>query len=373
MSSLLDRIIDLAIKIQRIPAPTFYERQRAEYIHTCFRQEGLQDVSIDSLGNVYACLGGQSNRPPVVVSAHLDTVFPSQFDLHSIRERETISGPGIGDNALGLAGLFGLVWAIKDGGIVLPGDLWLVANVGEEGLGDLGGMRAVVDRFGSHPLAYLVLEGMSLGQIYHRGLGVRRYRIWVATPGGHSWVNQGCPSAIHELAKLVTGITSLALPKQPRTTINVGVINGGISVNTIAPEATLELDLRSEDEGVLRDLSNKILDMVEGANSADIQVSAALIGQRPRGEIPPDHPLVKLAVDCLQAQGFQPRLNIGSTDANIPLSRGYPAICIGLTSGRGAHTAAEQIDISPLNKGLSQMVELARGIFQLGLDRGTTN
>lgn len=364
-TGLVDRILELAVNIQQIPAPTFFEKQRAEYIHSCFQAEGLRDVWLDSVGNVYARLGGEAKRLPVIVSAHLDTVFPAKMKMDVIKEKDRIIGAGIGDNALGVAGLLGLVWALKQRRTNLCGDLWLVANVGEEGLGDLSGMRAVVDRFGSQISAYLVLEGMALGHVYHQGLEVNRYRIGVVTPGGHSWVNQGSPSAIHELAKLVTHLTNLPIPKQPRTTINVGVINGGISVNTIAPEAYLELDLRSEDEETLKNLSRQVIEVVEQVNSPDIQATATLIGNRPRGGIPADHPLVRLAIRCLEAQGIRPQLNIGSTDANIPLNRGLPAICIGLTTGRGAHTMGESIEISPLGKGLNQLVELVEGVYQL--------
>jgi acetylornithine deacetylase/succinyl-diaminopimelate desuccinylase-like protein len=244
-------------------------------------------------------------------------------------------------------------------------DIWLVANVGEEGLGNLKGMKAVVDRFGSEPLAYIVLEGMALGQIYHRGLGVRRYRISVHTKGGHAWVDFGTPSAIHELAALVVKLNALTLPLEPRTTINVGMITGGTSVNTIAAEATCELDLRSESSQELSDLTNRVLMLVREANRNSkhvVQVKADVIGERPAGEIPENHGLVKLAVDCYAANGIKAKLNIGSTDANEPLSRGVPAICVGLTTGGGSHSMAEYIDTKPLSLGLGTLVDIIREI-----------
>ncbi|MGZ6346135.1 MAG: M20/M25/M40 family metallo-hydrolase, partial [Anaerolineales bacterium] len=226
-------LIDLAVAIQQIPAPTFNEGDRAEFVRLRFSEEGLADVELDSVGNVFARLPGQDSKRSLVVSAHLDTVFLSNIDLHVSREPGRILAPGIGDNSLGVAGLFGLVWALRDRHQILPGDLWLAANVCEEGLGNLHGIRAVVDRFGSLPLAYIVLEGMALGQVYNRGLGVRRYRITVRTAGGHSWIDYGKPSAIHELTALATCIASLEPPRLPRTTLNVGIISGGTSVNTI--------------------------------------------------------------------------------------------------------------------------------------------
>jgi len=361
---MLSKIIDLLLAIQRIPAPTFGEAQRATFMFELFRSEGLQDVSLSAIGNVYARLPGLGSRPPLVVAAHLDTVFPENADLTVRVTDEKITGPGIGDNTAGLAGLLGLLWTLRLRQVVLPGDLWLVATVGEEGLGDLRGMRAVVDRFEDQPLAYLVVEGMSLGQIYHRALNVQRFRITARTEGGHSWVDHGRPSAVHEVAHLASRLTSLDLPSQPRTTLNVGVISGGTTVNSIAAQAHLELDLRSEDAGPLADLVAQMERLVRETNRQGVHVIVENIGQRPVGEIPTDHPLVRLAVDCLQSLGITPMLSIGSTDANVPLSRGYAAICVGLTTGSGVHTMNEFINVQPLSYGIQQLVGLVEGIFR---------
>jgi acetylornithine deacetylase/succinyl-diaminopimelate desuccinylase-like protein len=322
---------------------------------------------------VHALIQGRGEKPPVVVSAHLDTVFPRETDLTITRTPETIYGPGIGDNSIGLAGLFGLYWSLQENNIrqnatlPLPGDLWLIANVCEEGLGNLAGMKAVVNRFGGNVLAYIVLEGMSLGQIYHRGLGVRRYRISVHTRGGHSWVDYGKPSAIHELAELVVKIKTLALPVEPRTSLNVGVISGGTSVNTIAAEASLQLDLRSTNSQALGILINQVETLVDQANQKGgdgFRVESEVIGDRPSGEIRAGHSLVGLAVKSLEAYGITARLNIGSTDTNEPLSRGFPAICVGLTTGGGSHTVNEYIDIKPIAQGLGALVGLVQAVFQ---------
>jgi tripeptide aminopeptidase len=363
MNAILSRLIDLAIEIQQIPAPTFHETERASFVQTLFEQEALADISTDPTGNVYACLPGEGKARPIILSAHTDTVFPFSTSLKVSRTPERLCGPGIGDNSLAVAALLGLVWSLRAQPLFLPGDLWLVANTGEEGLGDLAGMRAVVNRFGSTPLAYLVLEGMSFGKIYHRGLGVRRYRITATTEGGHSWGSYGKPSAIHELAALVTRLTALQLPETPRTTLNVGVIEGGTSVNTIAPHACLELDLRSENPRTLADLSCQVQTLVEQANWPEVQFTAEVIGNRPASELPLHHPLVRLGVECLEKQGVSPELCIGSTDANVPLSRGLPAICIGLTTGSGAHTTGEYIDLHPLEKGMAQLVMLVARAF----------
>jgi tripeptide aminopeptidase len=363
MTDITDRMLDLAIEIQQIPAPTFAEGQRAGFVYGLFLEENLADVSIDRVGNVYGRLMGSSDSAPLIVSAHLDTVFPIETNLQVTRQPDRIAGPGIGDNSLGVAGLFGLLWALRERKVNLPGDVWLVANVCEEGLGDLHGMRAVVERFGGDVLAYLVLEGMALGHIYHRALGVSRYRISIKTAGGHSWIDYGRPSAVHELASLITNLTSMALPFEPRTTINVGRIEGGTSVNTVAAEAHLELDLRSESAEVLFRLVRKVEVLANGYQREGVNITMENIGQRPAGEIPADHHLVLLAEACLREQGLNPVLTIGSTDANIPLSRGYPAICLGITSGAGAHTILEFAYTEPATSGIEQLLSFVSKVW----------
>lgn len=371
MTNIIERIIELAIRIQQIPAPTFHERKRAEFVRGLFEEEGLEDVSIDEAGNVYGLLsnvtGQKSNVKPLIVSAHLDTVFPFEMDLSVRREGERVYGIGIGDNSLGVAALFGLMWMLTSpqpsseriGG----GDIWFVANVGEEGLGDLRGMKAVVDRFGSDVLAYLVLEGMALEHVYHKAIGVKRYRITAKTQGGHSWSDYGQPSAVLELSKLVVQLSSLKLPSKPRTTMNVGRINGGTSINAIPAEAWLELDLRSEGGHELAELVAGVERLIEAANKPGVRVEAEAIGTRPAGEMSADHPLVKLAQACLVEQGLEATLTSGSTDANVPLSRGYPAVVLGVTKGGGAHTRNEFIETAFVEKGMRQ---LARFVSLVG-------
>jgi len=371
MIDLTTRMLDLSIAIQQIPAPTFQEAARAEFVRARFVEENLADIKLDGAGNVYARLPGKGSAKALVVSAHLDTVFPTSVDLHFERQQERILGPGIGDNSLGVAGLFGLVWALRERSLALPGDLWLVANVCEEGLGDLRGMRVVVDHFGSDPLAYILLEGMALGHITHNGLGVRRARITVRTSGGHAWNDHGQPSAIHELTALSTHITALSLPgtgtttprpgtgtTTPRTTLNIGIISGGSSVNTIAAEAMLELDLRSESDEALEELAGRVEQIVRAAAKPGVTVESEMIGRRPSGRIPAEHALVRLAQDCLRAAGVEPHLNTASTDANLPLSRGLAAVTIGLTTGGRAHSVDEFINVAPLEKGMEQLIRL---------------
>jgi acetylornithine deacetylase/succinyl-diaminopimelate desuccinylase-like protein len=351
-----DRLLDLAIQIQQIPAPTFDEAARGKFVLEMFSREGLSDLQTDSVGNVFARLPGRGSNSPLIVSAHLDTVFPAETDLAIRRKQNRVYGPGLGDNALGVAGLFGLLGSLHEAQVNLPGDLWLVANTGEEGLGDLRGMKAVVEKFGADPRLYLILEGMAFGHIYHKAIGVRRYKIIAHATGGHSWIDYGKPSAIHELSELITKITALRLPANPRTTLNVGRIGGGTSINTLAAEAWMELDLRSAAADALTELVRQVEKLVQAANRPGVRFEARLVGQRPAGEMSIHHPLVALAESCLLEEGMQPNLTTGSTDANIPLSRGYPALVLGLTHGSGAHTFDEYIETGPLEKGLRHLV-----------------
>ena len=367
MTNIVDRILELAIQIQQIPAPTFNESKRAAFVCGLFASEGLSVVSIDGVGNVYGLLPSSrpltAHRRPLVVSAHTDTVFPLDMDLKVKREAGKIFGIGIGDNSLGVAGLVGLIWMLREWKIELKGDIWFVANVCEEGLGDLRGMRAVVDRFGGNVQAYLVLEGMALGHVYHRAVGVKRYRVTVTTQGGHSWSDYGRLSAIHELSKLVVQLTSLELPKEPRTTMNVGKISGGTSINVIAPEAWLELDLRSEGQESLAKLVSDAEMIIRGANKPGLTVEAEVIGQRPAGEMGPAHPLIQLAEECLREQGLDAILTTGSTDANISLSNNFPALVLGISTGGGAHTKNEYINTALVEKGMKQLVRFAERVW----------
>lgn len=376
MTNTIDRIIEMAIQIQQIPAPTLHEEKRGEFVQKLFMDEGLQDVTIDDAGNVYGLLpkvqgdapslskGQKTKVNPLIISAHLDTVFPLEMDLSVTREDNKIYGIGIGDNSLGVAALFGLIWMLRERQIELGGDIWFVANTCEEGLGDLRGMKAVVERFNQDVHAYLVLEGMALGHVYHKAIGVKRYRVIAKTRGGHSWSDYGQPSAVLELSNLIAELSSLRLPSKPRTTMNVGKIRGGTSINVIPAEACLELDLRSEDTSVLADLVGKVEKLIEGANKPGVSMEANVIGTRPAGEMSLDHRFIELAKSCLYEQGLDATLTSGSTDANIPLSKGYPALVLGVTNGSGAHTKKEYIDVEPLEKGMEQLVNFVSRVWE---------
>ena len=363
MNDLVSRVVEHAVQIQQIPAPTFQEQKRAEFVRDLITAEGLHDICIDDTGNVFARFPGTGSGKPLIVSAHLDTVFPMETNLRVARGSDVIHGPGLGDNSLGVAALFGLIWSLRERQVPLGGDIWFVANVCEEGLGDLRGMKAIVDRFGNNVQAYLVLEGLALGHVYHRAVGVKRYRITARTSGGHSWSDYGQPSAVHELAKLVVELASFSLPTYPRTTMNVGRISGGTSVNVIASEASLDLDLRSEGQEALAALVSAVERLIQKASKTGVTMEWQVIGQRPAGEISASHPLVSLAKDCLREQGLEAGLISGSTDANVPLSKGYPAIVLGITTGGSAHTVHEFINIEPIAQGVEQLVRFVSRVW----------
>jgi tripeptide aminopeptidase len=353
----IDSLIDLALRIQQIPAPTFAESKRAEFVRSCFSGEGLADVQIDSTGNVLARLPGKGNGLPLIISAHIDTVFPLDIGLRIQRTEDKITAPGLGDNSLGVAALFEILWRLRELKLSLPGDIWFVGNVGEEGLGDLCGMRAIVDRFGGAVRGYLILEGLAFGHVYNRGTGVHRLRVTAHTAGGHSWSDYGQPSAIHELAALVTRIAALELPEIPRTTLNVGMFSGGTSINTVAPQAQFDLDMRSEEESALRNLIHQVEGLISAANKPGVSLETEIIGERPAGFISADHPFIRSALRSLQRAGVEPVITMGSTDANLPFSRNYPAVVLGVTTGGGAHTVNEYIDIPPIDKGIEQLMD----------------
>jgi acetylornithine deacetylase/succinyl-diaminopimelate desuccinylase-like protein len=354
-------IVETAIAIQQIPAPTFDEARRGADVAERMRALGLADVRVDAVGNVYGRRPGRSGGPGLLIAAHLDTVFPAGTDLAIRRAGARIYGPGLGDNSMGVAALLHLAQALGSHDVANAGDLWLVANVGEEGLGDLRGMRAAVDQLGDRIGAAIALEGCEPTRVIHAGLGVRRYRISAAAAGGHSWQDFGAPSAIHGLVRLAAGLIEIDVPKEPRGSFNIGVIEGGSSVNTIAERAALLLDLRATERATLDALIDQAERIVEETRRATPGVTFELeiVGDRPAGSISLDHPLTQLAGAAYLAEGIGVSYEIASTDANIPLSRGIPAVCVGVCDGGNAHRLDEYIEPSRLPTGMRALLWLA--------------
>lgn len=352
------RLLDRCAAIQSISSPTFAEGERAAAMLGYFQAAGLRDVEVDAIGNVYG-RRGNGLTSPIVLAAHLDSVFPLDTDLHIIRNRERWAGPGIGDNALGLAALVELASDLSDP--EPPRPVWLVCTVGEEGLGNLRGMARVVDRYGALPAAYIAVEGMSLGHVYTRALPIRRYRIQVDTPGGHAWIHAGRPSALHQLLRIGGCLLDTPLPSEPKTSLNIGALGGGTAVNALAGHAWMEVEIRSEGTRELVELAEGVEKLLQGPWPENTEVAAELVGTRPGGQIADDHPLVRAACRSYeQACGRKARLTCGSTDASLPLSLGYPAICVGVTTGSNAHTLMESIELQPLACGYASLLGLVR-------------
>lgn len=356
-SALKDRVAELAESICLVPAPPFKEERRAEHVASLFRDLGY-DPGIDSIGNVVVRRPGRGEAPSIMLVGHTDTVFPEGTPISVTRGDGTLTGPGIGDNSLGVAALLGLAQALDELGERTAGDLLLVANVGEEGLGNLRGARAAVDAFESELGAVIAVEGHSLGRVTNGAVGSKRIKVIVRGPGGHSWGAFGQPSAIHALGHIIHEIDSIRIDEEPKTTYNVGVINGGVSVNTIAPEATAVIDMRSTDVSALDHLAGRVDAIIRKQDNDQITTEIEVLGERPAGSTPGSAPIVQAAVQILRDLGLDPYTDASSTDANVPISRGIPAVCVGVTRGEGSHRMEETIQVEPISIGLTQLLKL---------------
>jgi len=353
----LERLLANAAQLHAIPAPTFHEHERASRLCELMRTVGAVDTAIDPAGNVITTIPGID--PPLIVSAHLDTVFDVDVPLTLRRTEKELHGPGIGDNTIAVAALVELAAELTQ---TPPGHrIVLAGNVAEEGLGNLAGMRALVDRMGRDVIAYLVLEGFSQNILVTRGLSIRRYRIRVTTRGGHPWAHAGRPSAIHILTSLAHAITSRLRWQRSRLTVNIGRIGGGTSINTIASSAFMDIDVRSLHPSAISRFDTFLHQLCTTKAVDEGRINLERIGERPAGEIAPDAPLVRMAITSLQKAGIPSiKMAVGSTDANIPLSLGYPSICMGLTRGGNAHTTEEFIELDPLHRGYAALLDLVR-------------
>lgn len=360
-------VLDLTAQIASIPSPTGEEIAKADFVAGCFARAGLT-VERDALGDVVARVPGRlapgAGGKPLLIAAHMDTVFPLDTPLPVTRGEDRLHGPGVGDNSVAVATVLMLAELLRTSGEVPAVDVLLTGNVGEEGLGNLRGIREVMtDR--PDIGAVVALEGHNLGRVTHVAVGSRRFRISATGPGGHSWGDFGRPNAIQALAKLITELDAIPLPRAPKTTLNVGTISGGVSVNTIAPSAECLLDLRSIDDSALRRLSDRVTRLIERRSAPDgVTFRAELIGERPAGVVPVDSPVVQIAARALAALGLEPSFDASSTDANIPIAAGIPAICIGLTTGGNVHRTDELIDLAPVPAGITQMALIALALCE---------
>jgi tripeptide aminopeptidase len=353
------------LQICPIPAPTFAEEARATYVAQRLREFGLTDVTVDPLWNVVARVRGQGSGPTLLFTAHLDTVFPAETDLRVKAEGEILRAPGVGDNTAAVAVLLHVARLLQQGELVPAGDVILAATVGEEGLGNLRGIRAVLDGPGKDAEYVIPLDG-SLGGLVAQGVASRRWRLQVTAEGGHSWGAFGAPSAIHAIGRMVAAISEIRVPSAPKTTFNVGLIRGGTTVNTIAAEAEAVLDLRSLSTEELRRLEERVKRLVsQVATETGTFSKWELLGDRPGGSIPADHPLCQLVRSVHERLAIPTRAYPSSTDGNVPLSRGIPAVTVGVTLGGNGHRLDEYIHTTPLIKGIAQVLLLIHGAATL--------
>ena len=346
-----ERTLALQCALTAIPAPTGHEQVRGMFVADRFRELGLADVRIDAVGNVLGRFG-EGASPGVVVVSHLDTVFPANTPLTVRRTGPRLTSPGIGDNARGLAAMLTMADACRTCGIRALRPITFVASVGEEGQGDLRGVKHLFSDPAFRPDAFIALDGPGMERVVHRALGSRRMRATFRGPGGHSWAAFGVANPAHAVGSAASQIAEIPLPTSPRAALSVVRIGGGGSLNTIPQEAWLELDLRSEAESVVEELfvsaTGAFTRALEAANrrrapgTAPLTLQITPLGQRPSGTTPETHALVQAALAATRALGATPRLAAASTDANVPISRGIPGIALG-AGGRGgdAHLESE--------------------------------
>ena len=362
-----DRFVAEIITLTEIPAPPFKEAARAKAYLEMLRASGLTDVEQDEEGNVMGLRrGSAANRdkaPLIAVAAHLDTVFPEGTDVKVRREGSKLSAPGVGDDTRGLAVLLALIRAMNEARIETTSDLLFVGNVGEEGLGDLRGTKYLFNK-GKYKdrikMFVSVDHAVNESNITHAAVGSRRYRVTFKGPGGHSYDAFGVVNPAFAMAGAIQKFGKLTVPGKPRTTYSVGVIGGGSSVNAIPSEAWMEIDMRSESRVELQRLDERFVALVGEAvreeNAArstargPITVDLKLIGDRPSGETPLDSRLVHVAAASISAAGLKPTFIPNSTDANVPISLGIPAITLdpGGDTG-GAHALGEWISIEKVS------------------------
>ena len=373
-------IMDWQAELVAIPAPPFGEQARSEWLAARFAEAGLSEVETDAVGNVFgwlpaAKLPPESTGPVVVLSAHLDTVFPAGTPLNPVVDGDRLEAPGACDNGAGVAGMLAIAHALVEAKAELAAPLLFLGNVGEEGEGDLRGVRHLYSQsaLAGRIAAHIVLDGAGADSAVTQALGSRRYRVTVTGPGGHSFTDAGTPNPIAALASALAVVAETPLPEEPRTTLNLGTIHGGTSVNSIPESAQASIDFRSTSaEQLLRlevALHRAVEDAVEPLN-AQAKPGAAQgrgllaftidkIGDRPAAQLPADSPLLEALRAVDRHLGLRTELRLGSTDANIPLSLGVPALSMGAGGeGGGAHTLAEWYSAKDRETGLKRVLLL---------------
>jgi tripeptide aminopeptidase len=361
--------LELQVRLCEIPAPPYQEAVRGQELKRLFQELGLRDVRVDAAGNVIGVRPGRTPRPNLVFAAHLDTVFPAGTNVKVTRTGDLLKGPGIGDDCRGLAVMLAVIGALNEARVETPGNITFVADVGEEGLGDLRGMKSLFfDSLKGQIDKLVSVDGAGLG-ITHIGVGSNRYKVTFKGPGGHSYGAFGMANPIQAMGRAIAKIDAFEVPRQPRTTFNVGRVGGGTSVNAIPFEAWMEVDLRSADPAVLKDLDARFHAAIQQAVAEEnarwnhrgaVSASAELAGVRPAGLTARDSAIVQTAVAVSRALEVEEALHEGSTDANVPMNLKIPAITIGGGgTGAGAHSLNETFDAAGSWRGTQRALLLA--------------
>jgi tripeptide aminopeptidase len=376
----LDWVTAQQVRLTEIPAPSFQEEKRAEAVKEILSSEGYS-VFTDKVGNVIAELRGVQDKEVVLLAAHLDTVFPAGTEIKVTRDGDRLLAPGISDNGTGLAALLAVARALHVAKIKPQRTILFAANVGEEGEGNLRGMRALVDAYRTKLRAVIVMDGSGIDHVTTKALASRREEVVITGPGGHSWSDFGMPNPINALVRGSVRFINTKVPVSPRTTFNLGQIEGGTSVNSIPFEAKLKVDLRSEDEDEITRMENALRDCVaagvrdEMDNSRDrsrgkLEWKINLIGSRPGGDLPADSALLAALRAADDSVGNKSRNERSSTDANIPLSMGIEAIAIGAGgNGGGAHSLQEWYEPTGRELGLKRVLLTVLGVSGLAGDK----
>jgi tripeptide aminopeptidase len=360
-----DWITDQQIKLTEIPAPEFDESRRGEFLKQLFEASGLQ-VRVDKLGNVVAERAGTDPNSVVLLAAHLDTVFAAGTDVRVKRDGSRLTAPGIADNSAGLAALVALGRALNEANVRTKSTIVLAGDVGEEGEGNLRGIRALVEAYRSKLVAVIAVDGASTEHITTQGIASHRYEIVITGPGGHSWSDFGAPNPITALARGIVRFSNVPVPDSPRSSYNFGTIEGGTSVNSIPARAAVKVDLRSEQESEVAKMEKSLRDAMQAGlrdelaaaneNTDALQITYRSLGARPAGKMQDNAPLVETIRSVDRFLGNRSRLERSSTDANIPLSIGIPAVSLGGGGkGGGSHTLAEWYDASGRELGVKRL------------------
>jgi acetylornithine deacetylase/succinyl-diaminopimelate desuccinylase-like protein len=379
-------IMDWQADLVAIPAPPFGEAARSAWLESRFTQAGLERVHIDAIGNVFGFIPSKqihpdSTGPVVILSAHLDTVFPAETPLNPIVDGDRLEAPGACDNGAGVVGMLAIAHALVHGNIELPAPIILVGNVGEEGEGDLRGVRHLYQNqtLAGRIAAHIVLDGAGADSAVTQALGSRRYRVTVTGPGGHSFTDAGTPNPITALSSALVVLAETPLPDEPRTTFNIGTIQGGTSVNSIPESVNASIDFRSTSpDQLLRlevalhravedavDRSNQAIKAPAIRNRGLLSFSIDKIGDRPAAHLPADAPLLEALRAVDRHLGLHTDLRLGSTDANIPLSLGVQSLSMGAGGlGGGAHTIAEWYSAQDRELGLRRVLLLTLAMTQ---------